>query len=622
MTQTLNSLGKIALSYLSSSMPSSDSGSFPNRKGKAAPARSIRRCNMITITGSWFNRMTRRFSIHEKIGYGYVLSISIAVLGTGAGLIVGEHYDDKAVRQFGIAQERYEQLDHLEKLVWRIKFHQQQLIILSKDRTLQSEDIKQLQKGVAEVNNHVHELKINLKKYQGLPSKYTSKLKRFLYICDQEVDFYDDLIHSILQTLNTPETTPKYLQNNQQIIQKLINEEQAQKMEELSKTLDSLLKSTIIQKQQATDTFKKAKVLRLIIIVVSMGLSMAIAATLAFYTSRAIARPIKAVTKVAKQATQEGNYELQAPVTTDDEIGVLATSLNQLIERVATQIRELKQAQAQLIQGEKMSSLGQMVAGIAHEINNPVNFIYANLDYAYSYTKSLLELVELYQHYYPNPDLEIKQHIETIELDFINEDLPRIMSSMHTGAERIRQIILSLRNFCHLDEAQMKQVDIHEGIENTLLLLNHRINTGIEIVKQYDNKLPLIECYPAQINQVFWHVISNAIDELLTCNKTSHPQMIIQTQRINSKEFEVKIRDNGSGIRPEIKDKIFDPFFTTKPVGEGTGMGLAICYQIVEKHRGKIQVLSASDQGTEFAIILPIEHHLSTQKQESCQLIV
>ena len=602
-------------------MPSSDSDSFPNRNSKAGQARSIRRCNMITMTGNWFNRMTRRLSIHEKIGYGYILSISIAVLGTGAGLIVGEHYDDKAVRQFGIAQERYERLNHLEKLVWEIKFHQQNLITVSKVRSLQPEDLNPLQESISEANSHVYELKSNLKEYQGLPPKYTTQLKKFLYACDQEVDFYEDLLESLLQNVNAPNLTPTDIESNQQILQKLINREQVRKVQELSKTLDKLLDSTIIQKQQATDTFKKAKVLRLMIIVISMGLSMMIAATLAFYTSRAIARPIKAVTKVAKQATQEGNYELQAPVTTDDEIGVLATSLNQLIQRVATQIRELKQAQAQLIQGEKMSSLGQMVAGIAHEINNPVNFIYANLDYAYSYTKSLLELVELYQHYYPNPDLEIKQHIETIELDFINEDLPRIMSSMHTGAERIRQIILSLRNFCHLDEAQMKQVNIHEGIDNTLLLLNHRINAEIEIVKQYGD-LPLVECYPAQLNQVFWHIISNAIDALSVCNKKSHYQIIIQTQCINSQEFEVKIRDNGNGIHPEIKDKIFDPFFTTKPVGEGTGMGLAICYQVVEKHGGKIQVISTLDQGAEFTIILPIEHHLSTQKQESCQLIV
>jgi signal transduction histidine kinase len=341
-----------------------------------------------------------------------------------------------------------------------------------------------------------------------------------------------------------------------------------------------------------------------------MVLSMAIAVLLAFYTSSAIARPIRAVTKVAKQATQDGYYELQAPVTSEDEIGVLASSLNQLIQRVAMQLRELKQAQAQLIQREKMSSLGQMVAGIAHEINNPVNFIYANLDHAHNYTKDLLELVHLYQQYYPQPEPEIKQIIQDVELDFINEDLPKLMSSMHAGAERIRQIIISLRGFCHLDEAEMKRANIHEGIENTLLLVNHRLNQGIEVIKQYDT-LPLFECYPAQLNQVFWHIISNAIDELLPAKRLSEPQIVIQTKLVNSNQVELRIRDNGNGIAPDIKDKIFDPFFTTKPIGEGTGLGLAICYQIVEKHRGKIQVNSELGQGAEFVVTLPMKHPLT-----------
>jgi signal transduction histidine kinase len=150
----------------------------------------------------------------------------------------------------------------------------------------------------------------------------------------------------------------------------------------------------------------------------------------------------------------------------------------------------------------------------------------------------------------------------------------------------------------------MKKVDIHEGIDNTLLILNHRINRGIEVVKQYE-KLPLLECYPAQLNQVFWHILSNAIDELLMHKQLCRPQIFIQTQRVNSNEVEVRIRDNGMGVDPEIRDKIFDPFFTTKPVGEGTGMGLAICYQIVEKHQGKLQLISEVGQGAEFIITLP-----------------
>jgi signal transduction histidine kinase len=253
-----------------------------------------------------------------------------------------------------------------------------------------------------------------------------------------------------------------------------------------------------------------------------------------------------------------------------------------------------------------------MVAGVAHEINNPVNFIYGNLEHANTYAEHLLELIGLYQQYYAEPAPEIKNKIEEVDLDFIREDLPQLLSSMHMGAERIRKIVLSLRNFSHLDEADKKLVDIHEGIENTLLILLHRFNEKIEIVKQYCI-LPLIECYPAQLNQVFMNIISNAIDELETNKSSFKPQIVIQTQ-LNHEQIEVRIKDNGSGIKSEIKDKIFDPFFTTKPVGKGTGMGLAISYQIIEKHQGTIEVFSTLNQGTEFVVTLPIN-------SKSCSIV-
>jgi len=585
-----------------------DSDIYPTHKGNAFRSQSMRRYSIIAMTGLWFNHFTRHLSIHRKIGYGYILSISIAILGTGAGLIVGEYYDDKGVEQFRIAQERYARFDHLEKAVWQVKLEQKELIIASEKNELQPEDIKQLQASIAEANGQLSKLKDNLKQYQTLPKDYATDLKAFLHVCDQEVDAYNQLLESLLQKVSIPNPTVQDIQAKEQILQEIVKGKQGAKVEKLSKTLDGLVHSTVVQEEQAGATFRRAKVLRLIIIVVSMVLSMVIAMALAVYTSRAIARPIKAVTQVAKRATQESNFELQAPVTSDDEIGVLATSLNQLIQQVATQIRELKQAQAQLIQGEKMSSLGQMVAGIAHEINNPVNFIYANLNHANEYTQELLELVNLYQQHYPQPAHQIEDKIEDVELDFIKEDLPKIISSMHTGAERIRQIILSLRSFCHLDEAEMKPVDINEGINNTLLLLNYQLNPDIEVINQYED-LPLIECYPAQLNQVFWHIISNAMDELRTPQKSSFkPQIFIQSKLVNSNYIEVRIRDNGKGIESKIIDKIFDPFFTTKPVGEGTGMGLAICYQIVEKHRGKIQVVSELGKGTEFVVTLPIKH--------------
>ena len=268
-------------------------------------------------------------------------------------------------------------------------------------------------------------------------------------------------------------------------------------------------------------------------------------------------------------------------------------------------LQDLQKTQSQLIQTEKMSSLGQMIAGIAHEINNPIGFIYSNIQPAKEYIQDLLNLMQLYQQQYPRPTAAIQAQIQNIELEFIADDLPKILSSIEIGAERISQLVLSLRNFSRLDEAEVKQVNLHSGIDNTLLILNHRLKLGITVSKQYGN-LPLVECYPAQLNQVFMNILNNAIDALQEQDKQTDKQIVIQTQAVAQDHIRVQFWDNGPGILLEIKDKIFDPFFTTKDVGKGTGLGLSICYQIIAKHRGWIEVNSHLGQGTEFTINLPV----------------
>ena len=292
-------------------------------------------------------------------------------------------------------------------------------------------------------------------------------------------------------------------------------------------------------------------------------------------------------------------------------------------------LKELQRTQTQLVQSEKMSALGQMVAGIAHEINNPINFIYGNLSHADEYTQDLLELLSLYQKHFPVPGKEIKEKAEQVELDFLVEDLPKLLASMKLGAERIREIVLALRNFSRLDESEMKFVDIHEGIDSTLLILSNRIKsspnrTGIEVIKKY-GKLPKVECYAGQLNQVFMNILANAIDALeeglensslvdwqQPDSKYSLPTIEISTKTIANNYVTISIKDNGPGITEEMKNRLFDPFFTTKSVGKGTGIGLAISYAVVvEKHQGNLTCNSVQGKGAEFIIEIPIKATLN-----------
>ncbi|WP_445630667.1 ATP-binding protein [Nostoc sp. DSM 114167] len=283
-----------------------------------------------------------------------------------------------------------------------------------------------------------------------------------------------------------------------------------------------------------------------------------------------------------------------------------ATATAQLqAQQLENTLRELQTTQVQLIQTEKMSSLGRMVAGLAHEINNPVNFIHGNFNHLNNHVNCLLNLIQLYQQEHPDSYSLFEEKFGDFNIDFISDDLPKILSSMRIGTDRIRDIVLSLKNFSRLDQSDKKAVNIHEGIESTLLLLNHRLQPKIEIIKKYGN-LPPVQCYPAQLNQVFMNILSNGIDALLELDNQMQKQIVIQTEVTKLETVIITFRDNGNGIDSEIQSKIFDPFFTTKPINKGTGLGLAISHQIIEKHQGNIQLKSERARGTEFTIEIPI----------------
>jgi two-component system, NtrC family, sensor kinase len=352
--------------------------------------------------------------------------------------------------------------------------------------------------------------------------------------------------------------------------------------------------------------------------------------------------------ELSSQELLEANTQLQMVVqTVENQVTERTAALLRANTELEITLKELKQTQMQLVQQEKMSSLGRLVAGIAHEINNPVSFIYGNLVYAKDYMDNLLELIDTYRQAYPQPEAHVKKVLVSIDPDYIAKDTEKLFQSIQNGADRIKQIVLALRNFSRLDEAKLKPTDLHEGIDSTLMLLTSRFKKiifadKIQLIQQY-GALPKLECYASELNQVFMHLLGNALDALETCPKfavsattlleqcleaTVHqqlqklieiyphlsvlgqqqqPTIWIFTQVVDDK-VQLWFVDNGSGIAERISQQIFDPFFTTKPVGQGMGLGLSLSYQIVtQKHQGILNCYSIPGLGTAFLVALPIK---------------
>ncbi|OCR00744.1 histidine kinase [Oscillatoriales cyanobacterium USR001] len=566
--------------------------------------------------GIWF----RNLNIRNKIRGGYALALGVAFGGTIIGLIVGNgnYYYQKVAQQVDINEESR----HLKKLqitLLQTQIVQHRLVHLLENPALFDAQYNQLQTHAAQLKKQLPELQseennLEIEDFNVFVKNYTNK-----------IDIYLEKLDKLVEQIAVLQSSNSRIAKTKKLLDDFTKDSVMFDLDSLVNDLENVIDMLDRQEDVMRETGIRAEVMRSQIILISMAFSVSIAIVLAGYISNAIAHPLTAIIKTTQQVTKDSNFDLQAPVISQDEVGVLATSFNQLIIKVKHLLAELHaEKESQLIQSEKMASLGRMLAGVAHEVNNPINFIYGNIDPAKDYIDDLFSLLETYETEIPNPPQAVTEKAEEIDLNFVKEDLPKILESMKVGAERARAIILNLKDFSRIDEAMPHPVDIHVCLESTLLILNNRIKKGIKVIRNYGT-IPNIEGYMGLLYQVFMNILSNAIDALEEAQETNKSYsdrsldknqesnflstITITTEMLDRDSVLVRIADNGTGIAAKTQDKMFQTFFTTKPRGVGTGLGLAISRNIiVDKHGGTINFWSEVGKGTEFVIALPIKH--------------
>jgi len=632
----------------------------PNSSLRASLSSDTRRaCLKYFGLSLWVEQKIQGFSIRQKIGLGYSIAIGAVVLGTLLGLSIGNYYQSQALQRRKVATHQKTLLNNLNMAVVETRSYQQQLIPLLDNPVAFDQERNRLRLRIGHIDALLKQLRSEANDPTHANQLIVTSLSSLLHTYDGTVEVYWRNLETLLERINPTFLQPKMIPEAQGQLLAFNGNRVTQQFDQLTNQLRQLAETAQAEEEQAELSLEQASVLRQQIVALSMILGILMAIFWGICLSRELAKPLEMATRIAQQVTTEANFSLQVPITTQDEVGMLARSLNQLIqwvdkytqelkqvqqslERRVTErteelvqknqqleqahshlsdtLENLKQTQSQLVQVEKMSSLGQLVAGVAHEINNPVNFIHGNLSYVQDYAENLLNFVQLYQQHYPDPVPEIQAEADKIDLEFLQEDLTKMLTSMKVGTDRICQIVLSLRTFSRMDEGERKTVDLHEGIDSTLMILQNRLKRKghyppVTLIKEY-GELPPIDCYAGQLNQVFMNVLANALDALeerdeqqSAAELKQHPsQIVIRTEKAGTDQVLIRFIDNGPGIPETVLKHLFDPFFTTKEVGKGTGLGLSISYQIVtEKHQGQISCLSTLGQGTEFRIQIPLK---------------